>query len=548
MAVRDVPMSGTVDVDELPDDRDEVDTETFAKRMMKPEPTKPLSVDQTHYTAKSDWSTKQRDADIDDALAARGYALADLDENGEPRGREDDDANMRVSRKPSKAEKAAEKAEARRARAARARDASGKKWFSDQFIRNASIFAGACLGATYEVATMPATVQNFNKAVYATTGYVAESLPRNGLAGKALSNIDFYAMVIDVLSAVAYFAAIVGVAIACVVVVVRMIGIFTGMGESALNFVCIPFTWTYAKRFVDECFARVGVSKARFAPTTTQRLGASLGVTAVVVEAFETVAPVTTRGLCLGLAFSFFATEMMQFAGGFVWIVGLLVATWAARVALRLVLGVVSKVFPPMERLRDAMPAVHVVPGLRKAAEHLGVGAGAALKAGSAAAKAAGAGAARSAKAARKAGSLAKDGVSVGGGAAPPRLSPAPRWAPPWARRRRRPPCTASWPAPRGACARGSPPGTWRSEAPRRRGARSSGRRRSRGAAPGKCARLCASPPCRRRCSWTRWRRARAGRRARGRSGRERAARRGRRSSGCEARVPPRSAVSLFFT
>ena len=329
MAVRDVPMSGTVDVDELPDDRDEVDTETFAKRMMKPEPTKPLSVDQTHYTAKSDWSTKQRDADIDDALAARGYALADLDENGEPRGREDDDANMRVSRKPSKAEKAAEKAEARRARAARARDASGKKWFSDQFIRNASIFAGACLGATYEVATMPATVQNFNKAVYATTGYVAESLPRNGLAGKALSNIDFYAMVIDVLSAVAYFAAIVGVAIACVVVVVRMIGIFTGMGESALNFVCIPFTWTYAKRFVDECFARVGVSKARFAPTTTQRLGASLGVTAVVVEAFETVAPVTTRGLCLGLAFSFFATEMMQFAGGFVWIVGLLVATWA---------------------------------------------------------------------------------------------------------------------------------------------------------------------------------------------------------------------------
>ena len=75
MAVRDVPMSGTVDVDELPDDRDEVDTETFAKRMMKPEAKRPLSVDQTHYTAKSDWSTKQRDADIDDALAARGYCL-----------------------------------------------------------------------------------------------------------------------------------------------------------------------------------------------------------------------------------------------------------------------------------------------------------------------------------------------------------------------------------------------------------------------------------------------------------------------------------------
>ena len=419
MAVRDVPMSGTVDVDELPDDRDEVDTETFAKRMMKSEsePKKPLSVDQTHYTAKSDWSTKQRDADIDDALAARGYALAGLDENGNPLG-EDDDARKSASMKPSKAEKTAEKAETKRARKARARDvASGKKWFSDQFIRNASIFAGACLGATYEVARMPATAQNFNKAVYATTGYVAESLPKNGLAGKALSHIDFYAMVLDVLSAVAYFAAIVGVAIACVVVVVRMIGIFTGMGESALNFVCIPFTWTYAKRFVDECVARASLADVRVAPTATQRLGASLGVTAIVVEAFETVAPVTTRGMCLGLAFSFFATEMMQFAGGFVWIVGLLVATWVARVALRLVLGVVSKAFPPMERLRDAMPAVHVVPGLRKAAEHLGAGAGVAIKAGSAAAKVAGKGVKSSAKAAGKAGALAGAGVSSGGGA-----------------------------------------------------------------------------------------------------------------------------------
>ena len=422
MAVRDVPMSSTVDVDELLDDRDEVDTETFAKRMSKSEPKKPLSVDQTRYTAKSNWSSKQRDADIDDALAARGYALAGLDENGDPLG-EDDDTRKSASMKPSKAEKAAEKAsekaeaQSKRARRMRTRDASGKKWFSDQFIRNASIFAGACLGATYEVARMPATVQNFNKAVYTTTGYVAESLPKNGLAGKALSNIDFYAMVLDVLSAVAYFATIVGVAIACVVVVVRMIGIFTGMGESALNFVCIPFTWTYAKRFVDECFARVGVSKARFAPTTTQRLGASLGVTAVVVEAFETVAPVTTRGLCLGLAFSFFATEMMQFAGGFVWIVGLLVATWVARVALRLVLGVVSKAFPPMERLRDAMPAVHVVPGLRRAAEHLGAGAGVALKAGTAAAKMAGKGVKSSAKAAGTAGAIAGAGVSGGGGA-----------------------------------------------------------------------------------------------------------------------------------
>ena len=412
MAVRDVPMSGTVDVDELPDDRDEVDTETFAKRMMKPEAKRPLSVDQTHYTAKSDWSTKQRDADIDDALAAQGYALAGLDENGDPRGPEDDDATKRASRKQSKADEAAEKAEARRARkkTSRARDASGKKWFSDQFIRNASIFAGACLGATYEVATMPTTVQNFNKAVYATTGYVAESLP------KALSHIDFYAFVLDVLSAAAYFAANVGVAIACVVVVVRMIGIFTGMGESALNFVCIPFTWTYAKRFVDEFLSSSRFSR-NVATTTTQRLGLSLGVTAIVVEAFETVAPVTTRGLCLGLAFSFFAAEIMQFAGGFVWIVGLLVATWIARVALRIVLGVVSKVFPPIERLREAMPAVHVVPGLRKAAEHIGAGAGAALKAGSAAAKVAGKGVKSSAKAARKAGAAAGAGVSVGGGA-----------------------------------------------------------------------------------------------------------------------------------
>ena len=490
-------MSNTVDVDELPDDRDEVDTETFAKRMMKPSPRAALG-GPDHYTAKSDWSTKQRDMDIDAPRGVRARGLGRERRAARTRRRRREHARLEA---PSKAEKAAEKAEEENRGAARP---SGKKWFSDQFIRNASIFAGACLGATYEVATMPATVQNFNKAVYATTGYVAESLPRNGLAGKALSNIDFYAMVIDVLSAVAYFAAIVGVAIACVVVVVRMIGIFTGMGESALNFVCIPFTWTYAKRFVDECFARVGVSKARFAPTTT-RGSASLGVTAVVVEAFETVAPVTTRGLCLGLAFSFFATEMMQF-GGFVWIVGLLVATWAARVALRLVLGV-SKVFPPMERLRDAMPAVHVVPGLRKAAEHLGVGAGAALKAGSAAAQAAGAGAARSA--ARK-----------------PALWPRRRLRRRRRGRRRRRRRQGGRRRGRGGG------GGYRVRLPGRRQGRARGARRRepgaqstrrRGAligAPtfawrsaGRCARLCASPPT--GCSWTRWRRARAGRRAR---------------------------------
>ena len=137
-------------------------------------------MDQTHYTAKSDWSTKQRDADIDDALAALGYALADLDENGEPRGREDDDANMRVSRKPSKAEKAAEKAELGGARApARARRVR-EEVVLGQFIRNASIFAGACLGATYEVATTPATVQNFNKAVYATIVTSPRAFPETG--------------------------------------------------------------------------------------------------------------------------------------------------------------------------------------------------------------------------------------------------------------------------------------------------------------------------------------------------------------------------------
>ena len=140
-----------------------MDTETFAKRMKGPAHETALGgPDPLHR--ESDWSTKQRDADIERARRA-GTALADLDENGEPRGREDDDANMRVSRKPSK-RRAAEKAE-RDGRARRARGSVREKWFSDQFIRNASIFAGACLGATYEVATMPATVQNFNKAVYA---------------------------------------------------------------------------------------------------------------------------------------------------------------------------------------------------------------------------------------------------------------------------------------------------------------------------------------------------------------------------------------------
>ena len=44
--------------------------------------------------------------------------------------------------------------------------------------RNFAILWGACFGALYEVATMPTTVSNFNKAVYATTGYLGEYLPK----------------------------------------------------------------------------------------------------------------------------------------------------------------------------------------------------------------------------------------------------------------------------------------------------------------------------------------------------------------------------------
>lgn len=46
--------------------------------------------------------------------------------------------------------------------------------------RNLAILWGACLGSVYEVATMPTTVSNFNKAVYATTGHLGEYLPKVG--------------------------------------------------------------------------------------------------------------------------------------------------------------------------------------------------------------------------------------------------------------------------------------------------------------------------------------------------------------------------------
>lgn len=57
--------------------------------------------------------------------------------------------------------------------------------------RNLAILWGACLGSAYEVATMPNTVSNFNKAVYATTGHLGEYLPKVGgplsFVGGALS-------------------------------------------------------------------------------------------------------------------------------------------------------------------------------------------------------------------------------------------------------------------------------------------------------------------------------------------------------------------------
>ena len=78
---------------------------------------------------------------------------------------------------------------------------------------------------------MPTTVQNFNKAVYATTGMLGEYLPRG--YDRALGAVDYYAMVADVVSALAFFALNIVVAIAMVMVTVRMIKLFTGYGESA---------------------------------------------------------------------------------------------------------------------------------------------------------------------------------------------------------------------------------------------------------------------------------------------------------------------------
>lgn len=259
---------------------------------------------------------------------------------------------------------------------------------TDRAWRNLAILLGACLGAAYEVAVLPSTRRNFNRAVYALTGTWRGESPLSSSAGRALSAIDFYAILADVFGAVAFFGANVACAIAAVIVTVRIIKVFTGMNESALNFICIPFTWGYAKGFVDD------VTADEFGASTLgwyQRHGASLGLTVAAVETMETVAPVTTRGLCLGLCFSALAADFLSFAGGFVWVLALLLATWTARFVLRLALKLLTPIFPPADQLKNAMPDLAVVPGLvsraahgllaggaagAKAARHVGAGVG----------------------------------------------------------------------------------------------------------------------------------------------------------------------------
>lgn len=259
---------------------------------------------------------------------------------------------------------------------------------TDRAWRNLAILLGACLGAAYEVAVLPSTRRNFNRAVYALTGTWRGESPLSSSAGRALSAIDFYAILADGFGAVAFFGANVACAIAAVIVTVRIIKVFTGMNESALNFICIPFTWGYAKGFVDD------VTADEFGASTLgwyQRHGASLGLTVAAVETMETVAPVTTRGMCLGLCFSALAADFLSFAGGFVWVLALLLATWTARFVLRLALKLLTPIFPPADQLKNAMPDLAVVPGLvsraahgllaggaagAKAARHVGAGVG----------------------------------------------------------------------------------------------------------------------------------------------------------------------------
>ena len=248
-----------------------------------------------------------------------------------------------------------------------------------------------------------------------------------------------------------------------------MIGIFTGMGESAL-FVCIQFTWTYAKRFVARVFrarrrrphrrdcagdyaaARRVIGMPRWSWRRSRRSRRS------------------PRGLCLGLAFSFFATEMMQFAAVRV-DRELLVATWAARVALRLVLGVVSRCSRHgAPARRDARGARRARPaeGCRAPRRRRGRGAQGGIGRGQGGGRGRGAPAKRRAK--PRCGQRRRLRRRR---RAPPRLSPAPRWAPPGAAAAAEP-VYGAWPAPRGRArgARRREPG-----APGHRGggARSSG-------------------------------------------------------------------------
>lgn len=270
--------------------------------------------------------------------------------------------------------------------------------------RNLAILWGACLGALYEVCTMPTTVSNFNKAVYATTGYLGEYLPK-GYSG-ALSLVDFYAMVADAVSTIVFFCLNVVTAIAMVLVTVRVIALVTGYGESALNFVCIPFTWTYALKAVKEV-----ARDFKWSLGTHEVYGTALGVTVVTVEAFEMVAPVTTRGLCLGVCFSLFAADILRFSAGFLWVLGLLIATWTARGVLRMILRIVARVCPPVKQLTHALPRVVLVPGLKAAGAGLMSGAKASASLAGKGAKAAGAVGAKAAGAAGK-------GLKAGAGAA----------------------------------------------------------------------------------------------------------------------------------
>ena len=282
--------------------------------------------------------------------------------------------------------------------------AKRSSWLPEGVVRNLAILWGACLGAAYEVTRIPTTVQNFNKAVYATTGYLGEYLPRG--YDRALGAVDYYAMVADVVSALAFFVLNVVVAIAMVMVTVRVITLFTGYGESALNFVCIPFTWTSSVKAVRHLSASL-----EWNLPTAHAYALALASTVVVVEIFETTAPVLTRGLCLGVAFSFFATDLLQFAGGFVWIIGLLLATWTVRFFLRLALRLLARVFPPAAQIREALPKVSVIPGLKRAAEAMGSGARAGVEL---AGKAAGA-ASKGVRAATKTAKIAGRGGSKAG-------------------------------------------------------------------------------------------------------------------------------------